>query len=437
MRSNNLKLAFISYFIRYGLGLASYPIFLHYLSTLDAAIYFLILNTSTIFDILDLNFKNNLVIQFSQAEADNVLNKGSSRFKYSELLAFSKYFYSLICLLALVLVGLGFGVYLYYYLKLKGLDTHFSKYFFIWIIFCLGSILQVYYTYLGPALTSKGHIDWVNRLSINTKLVSFIIQIVLLISGVGLIAMAISALAATVYERFTIYRYYKENIKESQGNLKIKFAEFKSIFKKLWSGNYKLGLVSLSLIANARIPAYFIGMLNINQNEITAYLFSLQIMSLIFSVSHVPLVNHFADLSFYYIQDRNKFNKTFAKANWLSIKLYSFLIVIFIIAGPLIINYFSWKRMVFNYEFLVLLAVIYFLEKVLLNYTTLITVTNIVPMYKAFVVSSLSILIVQFVFVKIFNGGMISIFLPQLVIQSIFNYWFWVRKGKLLLNSPL
>jgi hypothetical protein len=286
-------------------------VFLHYLNTNDVGIYFLILNSGALFDLLDLNFKNSLVIQFSQFEGKDISARNESNLKYADILAFSKFFYSIVCITALLLVGIGFAIYLYFYVIQKGFADDYFKYLSVWSIFCLSSLLQIYYTYLGPALSSKGHIDYINRLSIATKVIGFVVQILLLISGLGLFALAFSTVVATIYERFSIYRYYSLVVTESKNVAKLTLSEFKNIFSKLWGTNYKLGLVSIALTVNNRAPAYFIGMLHISQTQITAYLFTMQLINLIFTFSHVAIANNFADLSYYFVKDKRKFADVF------------------------------------------------------------------------------------------------------------------------------
>lgn len=434
-RSNNLKLAFFAFFLKYGLGLISYPIFLHYLNTTDAGIYFLILNSGALFDILDLNFKNSLVIQFSQAEGSSIDKGSSSLLTYSEILVFSKFFYSIVCIVAMLVVGVGFAIYLYFYLLQKGFAHDYIKYLSIWSIFCISSLLQVYYTYLSPALTSKGHINYINKLSMNTKLLGFVVQILFLVLGLGLFALALSVAIATIYERFSIYKYYSLVISESHNMIRITFTEFKQIFIQLWETNYKLGLVSIAIIMNTRLPAYFVGMLHIPAEQITAYLFTMQLVGLIFAFSHVPIVNNFADLSYYFVQDRERFVKIFKRVNKSSLLIYVFFMFSFILLGPWFIKLIGIKHSILSVYLLSVIGVTYFFEKMLLNYTTIICVTNKIPMYKSFIISSLLIVILQIVLVHKYDTSIISVIFPQLIVQIGFNYWFWTLRGIKMINS--
>lgn len=428
-RTNSLKLAFVTFFFKYGLGLLSYPIFLHYLNTRDAGIYFLMLNSGALFDLLDLNFKNSLVIRFSQSIGNNISVNDKSNLSYADILAFSKFFYAVICAVALLVIGLGFAIYLYFYVLQKGFVYDYYKYLSIWAIFCLSSLLQVYYTYLGPALSSKGHIDFINRLSIKTKIIGFIVQMLLLVVGFGLFALALATAIATVYERLSIYRYYKLVVSEVKNIVKISLPEFKRIFNELWETNYKLGLVSFALIINSRAPAYFIGMLHISQSQITAYLFTMQLVNLIFTFSHIPLANNFADLSYYFVKDTKKFVNVFNQVNRMSLIQYVILIFLFISIGPAFIKLLGIKHSLLSLDLVLIIGVIYFFEKLLLNYTTIICITNKIPMYRSFILSSLFIVLVQIILVSKFNTNLLSVILPQFIVQIVFNYWLWPLQG--------
>jgi hypothetical protein len=317
----------------------------------------------------------------------------------------------------------------------KGFADDYFKYLSVWSIFCLSSLLQIYYTYLGPALSSKGHIDYINRLSIATKVIGFVVQILLLISGLGLFALAFSTVVATIYERFSIYRYYSLVVTESKNVAKLTLSEFKNIFSKLWGTNYKLGLVSIALTVNNRAPAYFIGMLHISQTQITAYLFTMQLINLIFTFSHVAIANNFADLSYYFVKDKRKFADVFNQVNKLSLIQYVFLMLVFMIIGPEFIKLIGIRHSILGLGLISVIGVIYFFEKALLNYTTIICVTGKVPMYKSFVISSLIIILFQIVLVNKFDTNILSIILPQLLVQISFNYWFWTWHGIKMINS--
>jgi hypothetical protein len=109
--------------------------------------------------------------------------------------------------------------------------------------------------------------------------------------------------------------------------------------------------------------------------------------------------------------------------------------LVFMIIGPEFIKLIGIRHSILGLGLISVIGVIYFFEKALLNYTTIICVTGKVPMYKSFVISSLIIILFQIVLVNKFDTNILSIILPQLLVQISFNYWFWTWHGIKMINS--
>ena len=145
------------------------------------------------------------------------------------------------------------------------------------------------------------------------------------------------------------------------------------------------------------------------------------------TLAHVPISNSYGDISSYYISDEVKATNVFLKAN-----KYSILIMVVLSSGMILFGNFFFsiigiKHSLLPMKYILLVVIIYLLEKQLVNHSTMISVRNEVPMLKSYLISGglISITIVTLAILKVDNLWLFL--LPQLIFQSVFNYWYWVR----------
>jgi len=435
-RKHNLTLDYLAVFFKLSLSFITYPLILHYLSGVEISVYLLFISTVSLFELLDFSFSTNLIRYFSYANAGviNINNlkddAGSHKNPIQEnilflnLLNLSRLFYRYMCIVEFVLIGGGFSFYLYFFAQ-----QHHYSYLYLelnWLIYCGSFLLGIYFMYYSPLLIGSGNINDVNKISLISKIVGVFIQIICLISGLGILALVIAALFTTIVERVLLYLFLKRRnlICNKKSNDK---QEVWQLFKQVWHTNYKLGLMSLSWLFISRFNSYIAALVTKDINLLTSYLFTLQVISILFSISNVPINNNFADISAWYIKDKVLATKLFLSANRKSLQMMLMLIIATILFGNYILTLLRLHSKLLDLKYLIIICFVYLLEKQAINHTVMISVRNEVPMYKAYLLSALGVLIVSLLMAFILHLGLISFILPQLLVQAICNYWFWVK----------
>lgn len=433
LRKNSLSLAIIVLLFKMLIGFINYPLYIRFLTPFELSIFFLIISTGSIFELLDFNFTTNLIRYFSYAEGgiSHLQKEGlapvtvdKSEDLFSLLLIFSKVYYKILTVVAFIVIGIGFSIYLFYFTKIHG--QAFLKLEVIWTIYCSGSLLTIYYMYLSPAMISKGFIDNVNRISLFAKIFGVVVQIIALFLGLGLFAIAIGAIATMVLERIWLFREFDSKFGLFR-KLTINRNQFLNFFKTIWHSNFKLGLMTLAWLFIAKFNSFIAGFAIHDVNLLSEYLFTLQLFTIILSIAHVPISNNISDISTYYVQNKQHSIKIFLKNNALSIMCMVCFTLIIIFIGNEVLHLFHYKKVLLSNKFIILLGIIYVFEKQLVNHSTMISVGNIVPMYRAYLISAVIVFLVTMYLVFILHLGVLGLILPQLIGQGIFNYWYWVN----------
>ncbi len=441
-RKNSTLLGLITVIFKVASGLIVYPIALKCLNSFDLSIYLLIISTASLFELLDFNFTGNLIRYFSYIEGgsqsqdknifieENFSNSGSSLF--CELLLMAKLYYKLLCVFCFILIGIGFSFYLYFFTK-----SHHQAFFYYecnWLLYSTAVLLSVYFMYLAPALISKGMIDKVNKISLISKLSGVIVQLIL-IYWLGLPALLIGAFVTTIVERTILYNLFAKVI---NFDIKIKLDQnrFWYILKIFWQNNYRLGLIALIWLFLNKLSSFVAGFSITDTHQLAEFLFSMQIFSLASFLASVPINNNFSDISTFIVNNKSQAIKLFLKNNRQSLLLLISISIAVVIFGHSISELLKLKHSFLEIKYLLVIILINILDKQLLNNSTMITIFNQIPMLKAYLISAIVITVSIFIGCFIFHLGIWGLLIPQLIVQSLYNYWYWVYYNiKLMLIS--
>lgn len=434
-RKNNLSLAFLVVFLKFSLGFITYPLYLKYLNNFEISLYFLFISTSSLFELLDFNLSNSLIRYFSYAEGglselekegiSNTDTKAGAGELFENLLVFSKIYYKWLCFIGVITIGFGFSAYLFFFTK--KFHEAFVYYEFNWIIYAGSVILGVYFMYLSPALMGKGYIDETNKVSLYSRCLGVVAQVICIFSGLGLLSLGISALISTVFERVLLIRLFKQKILINKIRKTINKQSFSKLLKTIWHNNYKLGLMSLAWLLIAKFNTFIAGFAISDLTTLSSYLFTFQVFTIILAIAHVPISNNYADISMFYVSDRLKSIQLFLKVNRYSIVLMLLATVGVIVLGNNVLHMLNIKQGLLPFKYLLLIGVIYILEKQLVNHSTMITISNKLPMFRAYIISATMVLTLSIYLALILKVGIIGVILPQLIGQGVFNYWYWIK----------
>lgn len=438
-RKNNLILGLFVALFKLSLGFIAYPLYLHYLSSIELTIYFLFISTGIIIELLDFSFSGSLSRYFAYASNYNLAEQNNIDKKIQVyhpmlLLHFAKIHYRILSLLTILILIVGFSFYLYFFTRLH--HTSFWNFEVIWILYSLSTLLVVYFSYMSPLLIGFGHIDKLNKISFISRVCGFVVQVILIVCNFGLITLAISAFISAVIERSLLYLAVKELIVDITPR-KMSKAQMREIFSEIWKTTYKLGLITLSWLLISRLNSFVIGISIKDVHLLNQYLFTFQIITILMGLSHVPISNNYGDISSFYVSDINKSIHVFLKANKQSIWIMVVLSVLMLLFGDIALNIVGVKHSLLPVQYSILMVIIYIFEKQLVNHSTMISVRNEVPMLGSYLTSGIliALTIIILTFLKIHN--LWCYLLPQLIFQSVYNYWYWVKYNLKKFNIQL
>ena len=435
VRKNNLYLAFVVVFIKFSLGFITYPLYLKYLNSFEVSLYFLFISTSTLFDLLDFNFSLGLTRYFSYAEGgltelkkdglSNTSLKLDDGDLFGNLLVFSKFYYKCLCTLGAITIGIGFSVYLYFFTQ--KFHEEFLYYELNWILYSCSVLLGVYFMYLAPALMGRGFIDETNKVSLYSRCLGVVAQVICIVSGLGLLSLGISALISAISERVLLIKIFEKKILFDKVKHKLNRTSFFYLLQNVWHNNYKLGLITVAGLAITKFNTFIAGFAISDLTTLSSYLFTFQLFSIVLAVAHVPISNNYADMSMLYVADHPKSIRLFLKSNSYSIILMVVLVFGIIATGGIVLKILHFKHGLLQTKYLLFIGLIFILEKQLADHSTMIAITNKVPMLKAYIFSAIMVLVLSVFLALIFKIGVMGVILPQLIGQGVFNYWYWVK----------
>lgn len=416
-RKNNLILGLFVALFKLSLGFITYPLYLHYLNSIELSIFFLFVGTGSIIELLDFGFYGSITRYFAYASGK------PNEYKLNILLKISQIYYRWICVIAFFIVVVGFSLYLYLFVNLH--HVKFMNYLLIWLLYGTSILIGIYFMYLSPLLVGFGFIDKVNKISIVSRVAGLAVQTVFIVAGYGLLSIAIGALCSTFIERIMLL----ESVKKLNLDIHQKFEkiEFQNAFIKIWSVNYKLGLISLSWLFIAKINVFIAGLIIKDITLLSEYLFSFQMITVLLTIAHVPISNRFGDISSLYVLDKIKAMNLFLKSNLQSIWIMVLCTICLLLFGNLTLKLLHFKHGLLNWQYLLVICVMYLFEKQLINHATMISIRNEVPMMKSYLVTAGMVVVVTIICSYVLKLGVWSVMLPQFICQSCFNYWYWVK----------
>lgn len=416
-RKNNLLLGMLVSLFKLSLGFITYPLYLHYLNPVELSIFFLFVGTSSIIELLDFGFYGSITRYFAYSSSKPI------EYKVNILLKISQAYYRWICIIAFFVVVVGFGIYLYFFTNLH--HARFINYLLIWLLYGTSVLIGIYFMYLSPLLIGFGFIDKVNKISLISRIIGLVIQVVFIIAGYGLVSIAIGALCSTIVERVMLL----EAVQKLSLDICQTFehSDYKKVFKEIWSVNYKLGLISLAWLFIAKINVFIAGMIIKDITLLSEYLFSFQMITILLAIAHVPISNRFGDISSYYVSNKTKAMSLFFKSNQQSIWFMLLCTASLLLFGNATLTLLNFKHSLLNWHYLLVICIMYLLEKQLINHSTMISIRNEVPMLKSYLVTAIMVVVITIICAEILHIGIWSVILPQLICQSCFNYWYWIK----------
>ncbi|MBD1221303.1 hypothetical protein IC602_01605 [Virgibacillus halodenitrificans] len=431
--------SYLSLFLLNGINIILLPFILAYLNVAEVGLWYTFTAVSGLVLILDFGFQTTLArnVTFVWSGAGEIMGTGykgnenkTNSPNYGLFVKLFKVTQTIYLMIGLIIFILLFSVGTWYVYIVSIEELPLDVILISWGLYATAVFLNMKYAYWNAILRGIGAIKIHQQILIITKLVQLVLSIIGIIMGYGLIAVSIAYLIAVIvnrvlaYIRFYSYQNNREYIKPI---IKSKFnkKELREIFKEILPNTYRQGIISISNYINLRsttlLSSAYLGL------SITASLgLVLQVVNVITSVANTFFNTYQAQFSSYRLHGRHKkMIMKFKQAISINYLITTFSFVVLFFFGEFILNIINSNVSILPREYLLVMMIYLFLYNNQLIFGSFIATKNELPHYKAFLISSLLVVITQFFLMNIVTPTLWNLLFPILFIQMVYNNWKW------------
>lgn len=341
----------------------------------------------------------------------------------STMIHTAKSVYGLLSFIVL-LVMLTFGT--LYIFKVTNGFTNVHNSFFIWVIYSISTFINMYFTYYSSLLTGKGMIMEAKKAMVYSKILYIILSVTLLLSGVGLIAIAIANLIAPFLDRYISYNYFfTKEMKHRLEVFEITKKEKVELFKIIWYNSKKLGLVYIGSYAIMKLGIFIAG-LYLSLNEVASYGLMVQFVGIIYVISGTLFALFNPHLSAIMVEgNKLLLLRTFSFSMGIVYLSYIILGVAFLILGPFLLTFLKSNIILPSCGIVALYLMVMLLEQNHSFFATVIVIGNKVPFLWVSLVTGGLVALGSFFSLAFTNLGIIGLVLIQGIVQLAYSNWKW------------
>lgn len=301
-----------------------------------------------------------------------------------------------------------------------------------WIIYSAGIFMNLYFGYYSSFLRGVGAISDVNKATVFAKTAQIVLTLILLWNGFGLIGTGIAYLIyGTLFRQLAKYSFNKfgnigENLKKI--TIKIPKNEIKEMFLIVWYNAWREGLVSLSnYLANQACTV--ICSLYMSLAQTGSYSLAVQVASAVSQVSAAMYTANQPVLQSAYINNNKEKMKRTMSLIVVSFSLLNMAGLSFAIVFGLPLLRFIKPDVELNTTIMIGVGIYQFVLKFRNCYTSYFSCTNRIPYVKAFLISSITCVLLAIVFMGKLEMGVWGLISAQLISQCAYNVWVWADKA--------
>lgn len=431
---NDILWNYLGYFFNLGINIVLLPLMLHFLSIEEMALWYVFVSMSLFSSLLDLSFSPQLtrVITFSFSGVGKVPKVGignvvdaiqRDRYVFIAYMA-CRFIYATMALLAFVFL-LSVGT--YYILSItNNLPRHYVV--IVWIIFSLAICINLYFNYYNAVVRGVGKFEDINKASILSKFSQILLCVVMLISGYHLYAVVLSLFFSVIVYRLYYVLKISAPVLLNIENVKFKwnrdFLEIKKLLISIWHNVWREGTIAISRYLNSQgivlLSSVYLG------TKITASMgMHLQILTIISALSGIFFNSMYPKITEARVNKDHASLLKYMSTSWVFFVLcFSFLFINYCIFGIPILVFFK-PEINMPYTYIFLLGLYIFLESNHSLFASYLSTANTLPYVKAFVISSLSMIIIIYILLKIEEKSFITLILPMILVQLLYNNWKW------------
>lgn len=297
-----------------------------------------------------------------------------------------------------------------------------------WILYAIAVFLNLYFGYLAAFLTGIGALAESNKANVTGRMIQFIIALILLMLGMGILSVSIAYLTYGIIFRqcakVFLYQYDGVGRKLKQYSKNIAYRDIINIFKIVWPNAWRDGLVSFASYLNGQVSTLLCSWF-LNLEDTAVYGLSRQLAEAIAAVSCVYFSTYQSKMQSSFISgDIKTTKKVFSTAMMVYYILYIVGAVFLCTAGiPLLGIMKSNIKLSIPFLAVLLVYVLFYKNQVL--HASYISGTNRIPYMKGYLISGTAVVVFSLTLLVYTDWGIWSLALAPLITESLYNYWKW------------
>lgn len=427
---------YLSLFLVQGINIILLPFILLFLNTKELGLWYTFSSLYGLAMLIDFGFQatisRNVSYVWSGAKGikksgfqDSSNNNKIDKHYFIKLLSSIKSIYYLMGIVIFLLL-ISIGTLYVYNITLGEVDTKVAL--ISWFFYFIAIVLNIMFSFWNAILRGIGAIKEYNKTLILSKLCQIIFTITFLYFGLGIVGVTLAYLFSVIVNRIILSRYfYKYNkiTKQLKGKLRAKLD--KKIIKDLMPNTIRTGITSASnyLVINFPIilSSYFISLEVSGQFGIVN-----QIITLCLTISNSYFNTYLAQFNYYRVKNKlDSLTDLFRKSLLINYAINLVLFLGVILFGNYLLELFTEDKSLLPLPLLLIIITYRFLYNNQTVFVSLLSTRNIIPYYKSFFISALLIVLIQLLTLSVMPSLM-GIILPIIIIQMLYNNWYWPLK---------
>ncbi|MFJ1262526.1 O-unit flippase-like protein [Capnocytophaga canis] len=426
---------YIGHFFSVAGGFMVLPFVLKKMGTEEIALYYIFLAVASFVQLVDFGFSaqfhRNISYVFSGAEKLKKEGIGeyntNGKINYrllSVIVKLTKKTYLYLALFAFLLM-ISVGTF-YIYKVTQGFDL-IDNILYVWVLFSVSTVLNIYYEHYNIILIGKGCIQEAKKATVVSKILSIILSIIFLFLGLGLFGIVLSNFIAPFANRWLAYNYLFTKEFKQKINIPIERKNILEMFGIIWYNTKKVGLSIAAIFVTTKFSIFLVG-LYLPKSEVASYGLAIQVVGIISMVA-TTFFSTYQPIYAKYRLENNKESllKVFALGIYVFVMIFSVGSLSFLLLGDFFLGYIKSNASLPSMGILVLLLVVTFFNNLQILFCSFIFSENKLPYINSMIITSVFILIGSFFVLKYTNLGVLGLILVQGVCESVYSNWRWIH----------
>ncbi|MFL7011092.1 O-unit flippase-like protein [Enterovibrio norvegicus] len=432
MKNNSSILAFLAQGLNVGIGLLLIPLVTTSLNDYYVGLWFVFITAASFNQLLEMGFLPNLSrnISYVFGGAKEIIKEGIPEESadrdvdmslMGKVISSSKMVYFSLVLISIVVI-LSIGILYISSLYDASMSQGYNYDLMAFVIYMMGSSLQLYFNYINCVVLGLGEVDRNNKITIIARTLNIVLSMVFI--NHGLLGLALANLLSILLSRLYAIRVYKKSLAEHDITIgSHTFHDRMSVIKIISHNTFKVGISQLSafliLRANIFIAASILGVAESSSFSLMVSIVStLSSLSTVFVSFDLPNI-----IKLQVTKNRSELVDRISLRIVQSIGLFIVLAVLFNLVGREILLLLNADAPVLGATFFYLCFVIYLLELNHVVSAMCITTANQVPFVKSGIVSGIAICACSIAIAPVL--GIWGLLLSQALVQLAYNNWKW------------